>query len=87
MQLPMPVYFDGIFLCTPYRLDLLVEKKLVVELKAAVSIDNLHLAQLNSYLRLGNYHLGLLLNFGAPLMKDGMKRVVNSRYIPPTGVG
>ena len=62
-----------------YRAELLVEGRVLIEVKAVLGPEPLHLAQLLSYLRLGNWRLGLLLNFNSPLMKDGIRRVVNSR--------
>jgi GxxExxY protein len=60
-----------------YRLDLLVERRVVVEVKAIETIAKIHRAQLLSYLRLGNFRLGYLLNFNVSLLKDGIARVVN----------
>jgi len=85
VQLPMPVIFDGVNLGTPYRLDILVECLVVVEVKAVEIILPVHEAQLLSYLRLGNFHLGLLLNFHAPLMKDGIMRRLNPVWDPSAG--
>jgi GxxExxY protein len=63
-----------------YRADLLVENLVLLEIKAVQALDRVHGAQLLSYLRLGNWKLGFLLNFHAPLMKDGIRRVVNKLY-------
>ncbi len=60
-----------------YRIDLLVEDKVVIELKAVEEILNVHQAQILTYLRLGNYKLGLLLNFNEILLKNGLYRYVN----------
>ena len=60
-----------------YRADLLVESRVLVEVKAVLGPKPLHVAQLLSYLRLGSWRLGLLLNFNSPLMKDGIRRIVN----------
>jgi GxxExxY protein len=60
-----------------YRIDLLVQNKVVIEVKSVQSIESIHVAQLLSYLRLGGWKLGLLLNFNATLMKSGIRRVVN----------
>ena len=84
-QVPMPVVFDGVNLGTPYRLDLLVERVVVVELKTVDRILPIHEAQLLSYLRLGNFHLGLLLNFHEVLMKDGILRRLNPAWQPVVG--
>ena len=84
-QVPMPVIFDGVNLGSPYRLDLLVGRLVVVELKTVDRISPLHEAQLLSYLRLGNFHLGLLLNFHAALMTDGIMRRLNPAWNPSAG--
>jgi len=73
----MPLVFKEIILECGYRIDLLVEKKLVVEIKSVSEFKDIHLAQILTYLRMGNYKLRLLLNFNAVSMKDGIKRVVN----------
>ncbi|MCK4357509.1 MAG: GxxExxY protein [Candidatus Cloacimonetes bacterium] len=74
---PMPLVFENIKLDCGYRIDLLVENKLVIEIKAVNALNNIHLAQTLTYLRLGNFKLGLLINFNVPLLKDGIKRVIN----------
>lgn len=61
-----------------YRIDLLVEDQLVIELKAVEHLLPVHKAQLITYLRLSNHHLGLLINFNVALIKDGIKRVVHN---------
>ena len=76
-QLEMPVVYDGITLNTGYRLDLLVADSVVIELKVVDKVTDLHMAQLISYLKLGNFRLGYLLNFNVKRMKEGIKRVVN----------
>ena len=73
----MPLVFKEVILECGYRIDLLVEKKVVVEIKSVSELKDIHLAQILTYLRMGNYKLGLLLNFNAVSMKDGIKRVVN----------
>ena len=73
---PIPIEYKGINLDCSYRLDLMIESKLVVELKAVDSILPIHEAQMLTYLRLTGSRLGLILNFGVPIMKDGIKRVV-----------
>lgn len=72
---PMPVVFRELKIEQGYRLDLLVEKKVVVELKCVEAFTDVHLAQILTYMKLGNYPLGLLLNFNVKLMKHGIKRV------------
>ncbi|MGV6813423.1 MAG: GxxExxY protein [Phycisphaerales bacterium] len=65
----------------PQRIDLLIEDQLVLELKAVIAVNDLHLAQLVSYLRLANKPLGLLINFHAPTIKKGTYRRINSKAI------
>ncbi|MCB1041942.1 MAG: GxxExxY protein [Acidobacteria bacterium] len=76
-QLPVPIHFQGITVDEGFRLDLLVNAQLVVELKSVESIHPVHPKQLLTYLRLLDLPLGLLINFGAPFLKDGLQRVVN----------
>lgn len=73
----LPVEYDNIQLTNGYRLDLIVEEKLIIELKAVEDIHELHFAQLLTYLKLSKTKLGLLINFNVPLFKDGVRRVVN----------
>ena len=74
---PMPLVFEGIKLECGYRIDLLIENKLVVEIKSVEAINDIHLAQTLTYLKLGYYKLGLLMNFNVVKLKDGIKRVIN----------
>ncbi len=74
---PMPLIFEEVKLDCGYRIDLLVEDKLVIELKSVESLSEVHFAQILTYLKLGNYKLGLLINFNVALVKDGIKRVIN----------
>jgi len=60
-----------------YRIDLLAEKKLVMEIKSVEALNDVHLTQTLTYMKLGNYKLGLLLNFNVVKLKEGIKRVVN----------
>jgi GxxExxY protein len=76
-QITLPVVFKGMKLEAGYRLDLLVEKTVVVEIKAVEELANIHLAQTLTYLRLGGFRLGLIINFNVPKLVDGLKRVVN----------
>ncbi len=64
-----------------YRLDLLVEEKQIVELKSVNELNELHFAQLLTYLRLSKKRLGILLNFNEVLLKDGIMRVINNQFI------
>ncbi|ANI90033.1 GxxExxY protein [Arachidicoccus ginsenosidimutans] len=74
---PMPLIFEEVKLDCGYRIDLLIENKLVVELKSVEALTDVHLAQILTYLKLGNYKLGLLMNFNVAKLKDGIKRVIN----------
>lgn len=74
---PMPLIFEEVKLDCGYRIDLLVERKLVIELKSVDVLNDIHLAQTLTYLKLGDYKLGLLINFNVLLLKSGLKRVVN----------
>jgi len=79
---PIPLVFEGIRLDCGYRIDLLVENKLVIEIKSVEALTDVHLAQVLTYLKLGNYKLGLLMNFNVIKLKLGIKRVVNGLQIP-----
>jgi GxxExxY protein len=74
---PMPLIFEEVKLDCGYRIDLLVEHKLVLEIKSCEALNDIHLAQVLTYLKLGNYKLGLLINFNVLKLRDGLKRVVN----------
>jgi GxxExxY protein len=73
----MPLVFEEVKLECGYRIDLLVENKLVIEVKSVEALNDVHLAQTLTYMKLGNYKLGLLINFNVALLKSGLKRVVN----------
>lgn len=73
---PMPLIYQEVKLDIGYRLDLLVERKVVVEIKVAEAFTDVHLAQVLTYLRLSNCKIGLLLNFKVASLKNGIKRVV-----------
>lgn len=73
----VPVYYKGVRISEDLRLDLLVEEKVILDLKAKEQITEFDKAQLLSYLRLSNLKLGLLINFHAIMLKDGIKRVIN----------
>ena len=74
----IPVIFEEVKLDCGYRLDLLVENKVVIEIKSVESLNDVHLAQTLTYLKLGNFKLDLLINFNDSLLKNGIKRVVNN---------
>ncbi|AZI24439.1 MAG: GxxExxY protein [Pedobacter agri] len=73
----MPLIFEEVRLECGYRIDILVERKLVLELKSVEALNDVHLAQTLTYMKLGNYKLGLLMNFNVTLLKDGLKRIAN----------
>ncbi|MXY42901.1 MAG: GxxExxY protein [Dehalococcoidia bacterium] len=76
-QKPLPVVYRDVTVEVGYRLDLLVENAVVVELKSVERLEPIHQAQLLSYLKLSGYKLGLLINFNVRLLKHGIKRIVN----------
>jgi GxxExxY protein len=77
-QVPLPVAYKGIKLACGYKMDLLVDDFVVVELKTVESLLQVHSAQLLSYLRLSGKPVGLLINFNSPTIKSGLKRIVNN---------
>jgi len=76
-QVPLPLNYKGVDLDCGYRLDLLVEDKVIVELKSIETLEPIHDAQLLTYLRLRNAWLGLIINFNVIMLKDGVRRLVN----------
>ena len=76
-QEPLAVRYKGIKLDCGYRLDVVVEDAIILELKSCVKIEPIHKAQLLTYLKLSGLHLGLILNFNVPVMRDGIVRIVN----------
>jgi GxxExxY protein len=77
-QKALPVTYRGVKIDCGYRIDLLVEDSVIVELKAVESIEPIHEAQLLSYLKLSGYQIGLLINFNVRMLKQGIKRLVNN---------
>ena len=77
-QKPLPVKYKEVHLDVGYRLDLLVDSSVIVELKAVDSLTSLHKAQLMSYLKLSGLNLGLLINFNVQVLKNGIQRVIIS---------
>ncbi len=75
----MPLVYEGVKLECGYRIDLLVENKLVVKVKSVDAIHPIHLAQSLTYLRLGDFRLALLINFNVEILKNGIKRVINGK--------
>jgi GxxExxY protein len=76
-QVALPVVYDGIKLDAGYRIDVLVEEEVIIELKAIDNLLPIHEAQLLSYLKLSNKKIGLLINFNVKLLRDGIKRIAN----------
>ncbi len=76
-QKPMPLVYEDVKLDCGYRLDLLVEGKVIVEIKSVEGLNDVHLAQILTYLKLSGCKLGLLINFNVALIKNGIRRVVN----------
>ena len=76
-EIPMPIVYKDVKLDHGYRLDLLVNNKVVIEIKTVETFTEVHTAQVLTYLKLGNYKLGLLLNFYVSSLKNGIKRIAN----------
>jgi len=74
---PLPLIFEGIKLECGYRIDLLVNNKIVIEIKSIKKLQDIHMAQMLTYMKLGNFKVGLLLNYNVLSLKDGIKRIVN----------
>jgi GxxExxY protein len=77
-QKPLPIVYKGTKLDCGYRLDIVVEKLIIIELKAIEQIAPIHQAQLLTYLKLSHLKLGLIINFNVPILKEGIKRMVNN---------
>lgn len=77
-QVPLPVIYKGVKLDCSYRMDVVVENSVVIEIKAVENLIPVHDAQLLSYLKLYNKKVGLLMNFHVPILKKGLKRIVNN---------
>jgi GxxExxY protein len=77
-QKPLPLIYEEVKLDVGYRLDIIVENKLILEIKSVDALNDIHFAQLLTYLKLTNCRLGLLINFNVVLIKNGIKRVVNN---------
>jgi GxxExxY protein len=79
-QKPIPVIWDDIHLDIGFRSDLIVEEKVIIEIKSVEKISNVHLKQLLTYIRVTDLRLGLLINFNEALIKNGIKRVAHGLY-------
>ena len=86
VQKPVPVTYRGLVIRDAFRADLLVEQRLVIEVKSLERLAPVHSKQLLTYLRLMDQPLGLLMNFGADLFRNGIKRIINNRsdYVAPS---
>ena len=73
---PLPLIYDEIKMECGYRIDILVEKKVVIELKTVELINDVHISQVLTYLKLSENHVGLLINFYTKSLKDGIKRII-----------
>lgn len=78
-QVKLPLVYRSVYLECGYRIDLLIEEKVIVEIKAIQELNSVHMAQLITYLKLTNCKLGLLINFNVSKIKNGIKRVINGR--------
>ena len=86
-EVTLPVVYDGLKLDSGFRIDLLVEDLVVVELKCVEALLPIHKAQLLTYLRLSNKPIGLLLNFNVAHMREGIKRILNNKYQSVSAAG
>ena len=77
-QKTQPIHYDGILIEAGYRIDLLVNDLVIIELKAVAQLAPIHQAQLTTYLKLSGKTLGLLINFNVPLIKDGIRRIAHN---------
>lgn len=76
-QRPLPVIYNSVKLECGYRIDLLVEDKVVIEIKSVDNLNDVHMAQMITYLKLSGWRLGFLINFNVKMIKNGIRRVVN----------
>lgn len=75
-QVPQPLLYDGTTLDVGYRIDMLVESVVIVEVKAVDALTDIHQSQLLTYMRLSGCHVGFLMNFNVPLFKNGLRRLI-----------
>ncbi len=76
-QKPLPLIYEEVKLEVGYRIDIIIEDKFIVEIKSVEALNEVHLAQLLTYLKLSDCKLGLLINFNVKLLKNGVRRVIN----------
>jgi GxxExxY protein len=75
-QKPMPLIYDAVHMEIGYRVDLMVDNKVIIEIKSVEALNNVHMAQVITYLRLSGCRVGLLINFNVKSLKEGIKRIV-----------
>ncbi len=76
-QKPLPLVYEEVKLEIGYRIDIMIENKFIIEVKAVDALNDIHLAQVLTYLKLSNCKLGLLINFNVTLIKNGIRRIIN----------
>ena len=76
-QKPLPLIYEDVKMEVGYRVDLIVENKFIIEIKSVDALNDIHLAQILTYLKLSDCKLGMLINFNVTLIKNGIKRVIN----------
>ncbi len=76
-QKPLPLVYEDVKMEIGYRVDLLIENKFIVEIKSIDTLNDVHMAQIITYLKLSDCKLGMLINFNVSLLKNGVKRVIN----------
>ncbi len=77
-QKPLPLIYEDVKLEIGYRVDLIIENKVIIEIKSVDTLNDIHLAQVLTYLKLSDCRLGMLINFNVTLIKNGIRRVVNN---------
>ena len=76
-QKPLPLIYEDVIMEVGYRVDIMIENKFIIEVKSVDAINDVHLAQILTYLKLADCKLGMLINFNVTLIKNGIKRVIN----------
>jgi GxxExxY protein len=77
-QKPLPLIYEDVKMEIGYRVDIIIENKVILEIKSVDALNDIHLAQILTYLKLADCKLGMLINFNVILIKDGIRRVVNN---------
>ena len=77
-QKPLPLIYEEVKLEVGYRVDIIIENKVILEIKSVEALNDVHIAQVLTYLKLSNCKLGMLLNFNVALIKNGIKRIANN---------